>query len=196
MRDIAYVLEWGAISLPLGHPSRVTCMGGARHLRGRGGGAAEACEFDARVFPITIPDPLDPESRSVRERPTCGKPSGACAMMPDGHGNPATGTCPECGVDCDSTAASGVPVAPETLDNNSPCQPDGPMFDAFCNPRVRYVRVSFDGSHLILSPVEAEQWKLEAEASAASIGQTDPHSYSDVYLSEVEADALPEFDGF
>lgn len=90
----------------------------------------------------------------------------------------------------------GVPVARETLANNSPCQPDGLMFDAFDNPRVRYVRVSYDGSHMILSLPEVEAWKMEAEAAAASIGQTDPHTYSDVYLSKEEADALPEFDGF
>jgi hypothetical protein len=76
------------------------------------------------------------------------------------------------------------------------CLPNGVMFDAFCNPRVRYVRVSYDGTHLILTPAEADEWKRDAEASAASVGQTDPHTYSDVYLSDVEADALPEFDGF
>jgi hypothetical protein len=76
------------------------------------------------------------------------------------------------------------------------CLPNGAMFDAFGNPRVRYVRVSFDGSHMILSTAEEAAWKMEAEAAAASIGQTDPHAYSDVYLSDVEADALPEFDGF
>jgi hypothetical protein len=76
------------------------------------------------------------------------------------------------------------------------CLPNGVMFDAFCNPRVRYVRVTFDGSHLILSEAEAEQWKVEAQASAAAIGQADPHTYSYVYLSEAEAEALPEFDGF
>lgn len=53
---IAYVVEWGAISLPLGHPSRVTCM----EVHGsfpEAAAAAAACDFDARVFPITIPDP-------------------------------------------------------------------------------------------------------------------------------------------
>ena len=70
------------------------------------------------------------------------------------------------------------------------------LMDAFRNPRVRYVRVSYDGSHLILSPAEANEWKRDADASAAAIGQTDPHTYSDVYLSPEEADALPEFDGF
>jgi hypothetical protein len=98
--------------------------------------------------------------------------------------------------DARSLVPAGVPVARETLANNSPCQPEGLMFDAFGNPRVRYVRVTFDGSHCILSVAELDAWKMEAEAAAASIGQTDPHTYSDVYLSEVEADALPEFDGF
>lgn len=90
-------------------------------------------------------------------------------------------------------AIEAVPEAP-VLDQK--CLPTGVMFDAFCNPRVRYVRVSFDGAHLILSTIEADAWKMEAEAAAASIGQADPHTYSDVYLSEVEADALPEFNGF
>lgn len=76
------------------------------------------------------------------------------------------------------------------------CLPHGVMFDAFGNPRVRYVRVTYDGSHLILSTAEEAAWKLEADAAAATVGQTDPHTYSDVYLSEQEADALPEFDGF
>lgn len=93
--------------------------------------------------------------------------------------------------------AAGVQAIPQAeLDAGSKCQPDGFMFDAFCNPRVRYVRVSYDGQHLILSLPEVEAWKMEAEAAAASLGQTDPHTYSDVYLSEEEADALPEFDGF
>jgi hypothetical protein len=56
MNDIAYVVEWGAISLPLGHPSRVTCME-VHHSFSEAAAAADACEFDARVFPITIPDP-------------------------------------------------------------------------------------------------------------------------------------------
>jgi hypothetical protein len=91
-------------------------------------------------------------------------------------------------------AAPVAQAAPIELDQK--CLPNGVMFDAFGNERVRYVRVTYDGSHLILTPAGAEAWKREAEASAASIGQTDPHAYSDVYLSKEEADALPEFDGF
>jgi hypothetical protein len=90
----------------------------------------------------------------------------------------------------------GVQVHPDTAANNSPLAPDGVMFDAFGNPRKRFVRVSYNGAHAILSTVEIAAWKMEAEAAAASIGRTDPHTYSDVYLSEEEADALPEFDGF
>lgn len=55
---IAYVVEWGAISLPLGHPSRVTCME-VHDTAAEAAAAALACEFDARVFPITIPDPAN-----------------------------------------------------------------------------------------------------------------------------------------
>lgn len=33
-------------------------------------------------------------------RPTCGKLRGMCAMVPDASGKPASGMCPECGVDC------------------------------------------------------------------------------------------------
>jgi hypothetical protein len=54
--DLAYVMEYGAISLPLGHPSRVTCS----EVHGKfseAAAAAAACEFDARVYPITVPDP-------------------------------------------------------------------------------------------------------------------------------------------
>jgi hypothetical protein len=54
--DTAYVLEWGAISLPLGHPSRVTCME-VHSTFSEAADAAEDCEFDARIFTITIPEP-------------------------------------------------------------------------------------------------------------------------------------------
>lgn len=56
--NTAYVVEWGAISLPLGHQSRLTCMEVHRTFAAAAA-AAEACEFDARVFPITVPDPAD-----------------------------------------------------------------------------------------------------------------------------------------
>jgi hypothetical protein len=69
------------------------------------------------------------------------------------------------------------------------CLPNGVMFDYLGNPRTRYTRVSLDGAHLILDDVQLAEHKANA---------TDPdeYTYSDVYLSQEEADALPEFDGF
>lgn len=69
------------------------------------------------------------------------------------------------------------------------CLPNGVLFDAFGRQRERYVRVTLDGAHLILHPSELEAWKADEE-------NPDQFTYSDVYLSEEEADALPEFDGF
>ena len=57
----AYVVEWGAISLPLGHPSRITCMDVYLTLADAEA-AAEAADFDCRVFPIVVPDPALPEN--------------------------------------------------------------------------------------------------------------------------------------
>lgn len=69
------------------------------------------------------------------------------------------------------------------------CLPNGVMFDYLGNPRKRYTRVSLDGAHLILDDAQLAEHKANA---------TDPdeYTYSDVYLSQEEADALPEFDGF
>lgn len=69
------------------------------------------------------------------------------------------------------------------------CLPNGVLFDAFGRDRVRYVRVTLHGSHLILHPNELAAWKAGEE-------NPDQFTYTDVYLSEEEADALPEFDGF
>jgi hypothetical protein len=69
------------------------------------------------------------------------------------------------------------------------CLPNGVLFDAFGRERVRYVRVTLDGSHLILHPRELEAFKANEE-------EPERFTYTDVYLSEEEADALPEFDGF
>jgi hypothetical protein len=65
---VAYVLEWGAISLPLGHPSRITGM----EVHGTfsdAAAAADACEFNARVFPITVPCPSTDPGGSCRPLP-------------------------------------------------------------------------------------------------------------------------------
>ena len=74
------------------------------------------------------------------------------------------------------------------------CPPDSLMFDAFGEPRTRYVRVTLDGSHCVMHPSEGDrhlQDAREADDSAA-----DRYTVRDVWLSEREFDDLPEFDGF
>jgi hypothetical protein len=68
------------------------------------------------------------------------------------------------------------------------CPPRGVMFDAFGRPRVRYVRVSHDGTTCVVPPGDV----------AAMVDSERPDDYrtEDVYLSKEEFDALPEFDGF
>jgi hypothetical protein len=68
------------------------------------------------------------------------------------------------------------------------CLPDGVLFDAFGNPRVRYVRVIHDGTTCVVPPGDV----------AAMVDSEKPEAYAlkDVYLSKEEFDALPEFDGF
>jgi hypothetical protein len=77
----AYVVEWGAISLPIGHPSRVTCME-VHDTFSEAAEAAEACEFDARVFPITVPDPAnEPEFTPVAGVPAAPAPVGVLPAL-------------------------------------------------------------------------------------------------------------------
>jgi hypothetical protein len=94
----------------------------------------------------------------------------------------------------------GVPVTvavnrPATLEEAEhaarigACLPNGVMLDAFGNPRKRYTRVTLEGAHLILDDVQLAEFKAEDP-------DPDQYTYSDVYLSQEEADALPEFDGF
>ncbi len=72
------------------------------------------------------------------------------------------------------------------------CLPNGLMFDAFGEPRTRYVRVSLDGSHLIMHPSEGDRYLKDARDA----GDDSEYTVSDVYLSEREFDDLPEHDGF
>lgn len=74
----------------------------------------------------------------------------------------------------------------------APEVPSGAMFDAFGDPRTRYVRITLDGSHCIMRPSEGDNYIDEARQS----GDESSYVQSDVYLSEREADDLPEFDGF
>lgn len=71
---------------------------------------------------------------------------------------------------------------------------NGLMFDAFGEPRRRYVRVTLASSHCILDPIEGDRYVQDARDA----GDDDADNYvvADVHLSEREFDDLPEFDGF
>lgn len=69
------------------------------------------------------------------------------------------------------------------------CLPNGLPVDKDGNPRIRWTRISYDGQWCICKPGDVE----------AMIGDADdPHNYKteDVYLSQQEVDALPEFGGW
>jgi hypothetical protein len=66
------------------------------------------------------------------------------------------------------------------------CLPNGVPFDKEGNPRVRYVRVSYEGTSCVMTPAEAEDMTM---------GHAD-YALSDVLLSEQEFEALPEFGGW
>jgi hypothetical protein len=72
------------------------------------------------------------------------------------------------------------------------CLPAGLPFDAFGEPRVRYVRITLDGSHCVMRPQEGDSYLAEAKAQ----GYDSAYTATDVYLSEREFEDLPEFDGF
>lgn len=72
------------------------------------------------------------------------------------------------------------------------CQPDGLKFDAFGEPRTRYVRVTLHGSHLVMDPSEGDRYVQDARDA----GDESEYVVRDVYLSEREFDDLGEFDGF
>jgi hypothetical protein len=59
-------------------------------------------------------------------------------------------------------------------------------FDKDGNPRHRYVRVTYQGVSCVLEPIEAADLTL---------GHAD-YETRDVYLSEQEYEALPEFGGW
>ncbi len=72
------------------------------------------------------------------------------------------------------------------------CLPNGIMFDALGEPRMRYVRITLEGSHLVLTPIEAHAYMADARAG----GDLSDYLVRDVYLSEREAEDLPELNGF
>jgi hypothetical protein len=105
---------------------------------------------------------------------------GCDALGGYGHGK---GPC-TCGAHLLQRHLDDAVVVP--LDQN--CLPNGVMFDAFGEPRKRYVRVIFDGTTCVVDPVNV----------ADTIGEDDPKNYvlQDTHLSEREFEDLPEFDGF
>lgn len=82
--------------------------------------------------------------------------------------------------------------AAETAGSGEMCQPDGLKFDAFGEPRTRYVRVTLHGSHLVMDPSEGDRYVQDARDA----GDESEYVVRDVYLSEREFDDLGEFDGF
>lgn len=81
-----------------------------------------------------------------------------------------------------------LPPAPDAAPAASSPASHPAMFDAFGNPRKRYVRLTVDGSHCVDKP----------ENLTDNIGDMAPGEYTtaDVFLSEREFNDLPEFDGF
>ena len=74
------------------------------------------------------------------------------------------------------------------------CQPEGLKFDAFGEPRTRYVRVTLNRSQCVMRPSEGD-CDIE-EARNAGDPDWERYSVRDVWLSEREFEDLPEFDGF
>ena len=72
------------------------------------------------------------------------------------------------------------------------CLPNGLMFDAFGEPRTRYVRVSLEGNHCVMHPSEGDRYLQDARDA----GDESQYTVADVYLSEREFEDLPEHGGF
>lgn len=80
----------------------------------------------------------------------------------------------------------------EAFEAQQRCQPNGLMFDAFGEPRERYVRVTLNGSHCVMHPSEGDTYIADARAA----GDESHYEVHDVWLSEREFEDLPEFNGF
>jgi hypothetical protein len=89
-------------------------------------------------------------------------------------------------------ASPVLPEAPKAPEPSQMCLPNGLPFDAFGEPRTRYVRVSLDGNHCVMHPSEGDRYLQDARDS----GDESAYVVADVYLSEREFDDLPEHDGF
>lgn len=51
-----WIVEYGAIALPIGHPSRLTCFE-CHETEEAARAAIDAMEFDARMFAVPVPAP-------------------------------------------------------------------------------------------------------------------------------------------
>lgn len=89
-----------------------------------------------------------------------------------------------------TTAPTGV-VSSNMLGGSMCCEPML-MFDRQGNPRARYVQVSHDGAHLVMTPEEAQCFIEESQIS----GDETPYILTDTYLSKQEFEDMPEFEGF
>ena len=90
-------------------------------------------------------------------------------------------------------ALTPAPAQPEPPTYASQmCQPNGVMFDAFGEPRTRYVRVTLEGRHCVMHPSEGDTYLKDAK----DCGDNSEYTVADVYLSEREFEELGEFDGF
>lgn len=85
-----------------------------------------------------------------------------------------------------------APSAPVVDAAAERCQPDGLKFDAFGEPRTRYVRVSLENDHCVMHPSEGDSYLKNAR----EWGDESPYVVRDVWLSEREFDDLPEHNGF
>ncbi len=68
------------------------------------------------------------------------------------------------------------------------CRPGGLPFDKDGNPRIRWVRISFEGSWCVCRPADEPDMTAGMEPSEFST--------EDVMLSEQEVAAMPEFEGW
>lgn len=62
--------------------------------------------------------------------------------------------------------------------------------DGLGNERKRFVRITYDGSHLVVTPKDVQEHVGDGNLPEGE------YKLTDVYLSEQEFEKLPEFDGF
>ena len=89
-------------------------------------------------------------------------------------------------------SAHSAAAAEQMEEPDQKAQLDGLKFDALGEPRKRYVRVTLDGSHCVMDPIEGDRFLADARAG----GDESHYEVRDVWLSEREFDDLPEHEGF